>query len=168
MRLLLVEDDVKIAQFVMNGLREAGFAVDHADNGEDGLHLALTEPYDIAVVDLMLPKVDGFEIAGGYRFDSGFSLGGNYTHLEGESVSGGPAADPTGDDTGIGSYTYPTDAELEARVRAVLEETPLVDGQPLAPRLGHAPLARACRRPDRARRPNRSRCASTCCRCRRQ
>ncbi|MGD9175302.1 MAG: response regulator transcription factor [Desulfobacterales bacterium] len=62
MRLLLVEDDVKIAQFVTNGLREAGFAVDHAANGEDGLHLALTEPYDIAVVDLMLPRVDGLTL----------------------------------------------------------------------------------------------------------
>jgi two-component system OmpR family response regulator len=62
MRLLLVEDDIKIAQFVMNGLKEAGFAVDHADNGEDGLHLALTEPYDIAVVDLMLPKLDGLSL----------------------------------------------------------------------------------------------------------
>ncbi|MBT8366928.1 MAG: response regulator transcription factor, partial [Deltaproteobacteria bacterium] len=62
MRLLLVEDDAKIAQFIANGLREAGFAVDHAANGEDGLHLALTEPYDIAVVDLMLPKVDGLTL----------------------------------------------------------------------------------------------------------
>jgi len=62
MRLLLVEDDVKIAQFVVNGLKEAGFAVDHATNGEDGLHLALTEPYDIAVVDLMLPKLDGLSL----------------------------------------------------------------------------------------------------------
>ena len=62
MRLLLVEDDIKIAQFVVNGLKEAGFAVDHAADGEDGLHLALTEPYDIAVVDLMLPKVDGLTL----------------------------------------------------------------------------------------------------------
>jgi two-component system OmpR family response regulator len=62
MRLLLVEDDIKIAQFVVNGLREAGFAVDHAANGEDGLHLALTEPYDVAVVDLMLPKLDGLTL----------------------------------------------------------------------------------------------------------
>ena len=62
MRLLLVEDDVKIAQFVINGLREAGFAVDHAADGEDGLHLALTEPYDIAVVDLMLPKINGLTL----------------------------------------------------------------------------------------------------------
>jgi len=62
MRLLLVEDDVKIAQFVANGLREAGFAVDHATDGEEGLHLALTEPYDVAVVDLMLPKLDGLAL----------------------------------------------------------------------------------------------------------
>ena len=62
MRLLLVEDDIKIAQFVINGLREAGFAVDHASDGEDGLHLALTEPYDLAVVDIMLPKIDGLTL----------------------------------------------------------------------------------------------------------
>ncbi len=62
MRLLLVEDDLKIARFVANGLREAGFAVDHAADGEDGLHLALTEPYDVAVVDLMLPKRDGLTL----------------------------------------------------------------------------------------------------------
>jgi len=67
MRLLLVEDDAKIAQFVVNGLKEAGFAVDHAANGEDGLHLALTEPYDIAVVDIMLPKLDGLSLIGEVR-----------------------------------------------------------------------------------------------------
>jgi len=62
MRLLIVEDDAKIAQFVSKGLKEAGFAVDHAANGEDGLHLALTEPYDLAVIDLMLPKLDGWSL----------------------------------------------------------------------------------------------------------
>lgn len=61
-RLLLIEDDAKIALFTKIGLKEAGFAVDHAENGEDGLHLALTEPYDVAVVDLMLPKMDGLQI----------------------------------------------------------------------------------------------------------
>jgi two-component system OmpR family response regulator len=62
MRLLLIEDDKKIALFVKTGLKEAGFAVDHVVDGEDGLHLALTEPYDIALVDLMLPTVDGLSI----------------------------------------------------------------------------------------------------------
>jgi two-component system OmpR family response regulator len=62
MRLLLVEDDIKIAQFVSRGLKEAGFAVDHVENGEDGLHMVLHEPYDAAVVDLMLPKTDGLTL----------------------------------------------------------------------------------------------------------
>jgi len=62
MRLLLVEDDRKIADFVGHGMREAGFAVDQADNGIDGLHLALTEPYDVAVFDIMLPGLDGLSI----------------------------------------------------------------------------------------------------------
>lgn len=56
---MLVEDDEKIASFVGRGLTEAAFAVDYAANGEDGLHLALTEPYDAAVVDIMLPRLDG-------------------------------------------------------------------------------------------------------------
>jgi two-component system OmpR family response regulator len=62
MRLLLVEDDQGIASFVMKGLREAGFAVDHAIDGEDGLHLALSEPYDVVIMDLMLPKIDGLTV----------------------------------------------------------------------------------------------------------
>ena len=62
MRLLLVEDDKKIALFILNGLKEAGFAIDHITNGEDGLHMALTEPYDVAVIDLMLPKLDGLTL----------------------------------------------------------------------------------------------------------
>jgi two-component system OmpR family response regulator len=62
MRILLVEDDVKIAAFVEKGLRAAGYAVDHAADGETGLHLALTEPYDAAIVDVMLPKLDGLTL----------------------------------------------------------------------------------------------------------
>ena len=62
MRILLVEDDVKIASFVKKGLKAAGFAVDHAEDGERGLDLALTEPYDAAVVDIMLPKMDGLQL----------------------------------------------------------------------------------------------------------
>ena len=62
MRILLVEDDVKIASFVTKGLKQAGYAVDHATDGEEGLHLALTEPYDAAIIDIMLPKLDGLSI----------------------------------------------------------------------------------------------------------
>jgi two-component system OmpR family response regulator len=62
MRILVVEDDLKIASFVSKGLREAGFAVDRAGDGEEGLDLALCEPYDAAVVDIMLPKLDGLAL----------------------------------------------------------------------------------------------------------
>ncbi len=62
MRLLLIEDDQKIASFISKGFKAAGFAVDHAKDGEEGLHLALTEPYDAAIIDIMLPKSDGLTV----------------------------------------------------------------------------------------------------------
>jgi two-component system OmpR family response regulator len=62
MRLLLVEDDLKIASFVVKGLKEAGFVVDHAVDGEEGLHLALNESYDAAIIDIMLPRLDGLAL----------------------------------------------------------------------------------------------------------
>ena len=67
MRILVVEDDTKIAEFIIQGLIQAGFAVDHRTNGEDGLHLALTELYDTAVIDLMLPHLDGLSLIGELR-----------------------------------------------------------------------------------------------------
>jgi heavy metal response regulator len=62
MRSLIIEDDQTIADFVARGLREAGFAVDLAADGEAGLELASSEPYDVAIVDLMLPKKDGLSV----------------------------------------------------------------------------------------------------------
>src|SRR6185295_15102487 len=62
MRALVVEDDATIADFVGRGLREAGFAVDHEPDGESGLRAALTGPYDVAIVDVMLPHRDGLSL----------------------------------------------------------------------------------------------------------
>ena len=62
MRVLIVEDDLTIASFLVKGFKEGGFAVDHAPDGEGGAHLAATVPYDVAVVDLMLPKLDGLSL----------------------------------------------------------------------------------------------------------
>jgi len=62
MRALVVEDDSTIADFVVRGLREAGFASDHAADGEAGLDAALEHAYDVAIVDLMLPKRDGLSL----------------------------------------------------------------------------------------------------------
>ncbi len=62
MRVLIVEDDEKIASFVAKGLRQSGFAVDVAPDGEEGLRLALSEPYDAGIVDIMLPRLDGLTL----------------------------------------------------------------------------------------------------------
>ena len=62
MHALLIEDDDTIAEFVARGLREAGFAVDRASDGAAGLQAALDQVYDVAVVDVMLPKRDGLSV----------------------------------------------------------------------------------------------------------
>ena len=62
MRVLVVEDDKKIASFVVNGLKQSGFAVDHCADGEEGLLFARSHPYDAAVIDIMLPKLDGLAL----------------------------------------------------------------------------------------------------------
>lgn len=63
MKLLLVEDNERVARFVKKGLTEAGHTVDHADNGRDGMYHAVSEPYDAIVMDRMLPGgIDGLGI----------------------------------------------------------------------------------------------------------
>jgi two-component system, OmpR family, response regulator len=67
MRILVVEDDKKIASFVVNGFKQNGFAVDHSADGENALILARATPYDAAVVDVMLPKLDGLSLVQSLR-----------------------------------------------------------------------------------------------------
>ena len=62
MRILVVEDDKKIASFVVNGLKQNGYAVDHCGDGEEALLMAATTPYDVAIIDIMLPKLDGLTV----------------------------------------------------------------------------------------------------------
>jgi two-component system OmpR family response regulator len=62
MRVLVVEDDIKIASFVVRGLKQAAYAVDHAPDGETGLALAESTDYDAAIIDVMLPKLDGISL----------------------------------------------------------------------------------------------------------
>jgi two-component system, OmpR family, response regulator len=62
MRILIVEDDSTIAHFIEKGLQQEGFAIDRVDNGIDGLHMVLTEPYDAAILDIMLPGLDGLAL----------------------------------------------------------------------------------------------------------
>ncbi|OQW30336.1 MAG: DNA-binding response regulator [Nitrospira sp. SG-bin1] len=62
MRILLVEDDVDLAQFIRKGLKEEHYAVDVAADGEEGLALASDNPYDLVILDIMLPKLDGLTL----------------------------------------------------------------------------------------------------------
>ena len=67
MRLLLVEDDPEVASYLIKGLKENGFVVDHASDGKDGLFMATSEDYDFMIVDRMLPALDGLVIVKSLR-----------------------------------------------------------------------------------------------------
>jgi two-component system OmpR family response regulator len=67
MRLLVVEDDRNLREQLVAALNDAGYTVDIADNGEDGQFLGETEPYDLAILDLGLPKVDGLTVLKNWR-----------------------------------------------------------------------------------------------------
>lgn len=67
MKILVVEDDAEAANYLIKGLRESGHVVDHAADGETGLSMALSAPYDVAVVDRMLPRRDGLSLISAIR-----------------------------------------------------------------------------------------------------
>lgn len=67
MKILLVEDDERTASFVIKGLKQAGYSINHASDGEEGLHFAISESYDLLIIDLMLPKLDGLSLIGRLR-----------------------------------------------------------------------------------------------------
>jgi two-component system, OmpR family, response regulator len=62
MNVLVIEDDRRTAEFILKGLKEHGFTVDHTVDGADGLHLATTRPYDVLVVDRMVPGLEGLAV----------------------------------------------------------------------------------------------------------
>jgi len=67
MKILVVEDEIKTGDYLRQGLTEAGFVVDLARDGLDGLHLAQTDAYDLAILDVMLPGIDGWAVLQGIR-----------------------------------------------------------------------------------------------------
>lgn len=116
MRALLIEDDPKIAEFVANGLREAGFVVDHAAEGDSGLDLATAGRHDVAIVDLMLPHMDGLTVIQRMR-QSGVRtpvLILSARHTVDDRVTGLTAG---GDDYLTKPFAFP---ELLARVHALI------------------------------------------------
>jgi two-component system, OmpR family, response regulator len=115
-KLLVIEDDRDVASFVKNGLEQAGYTVDCADNGKDGLFLATTETYDALIVDRMLPGVDGLTIIRTMRA-SDIATPALVLSALGEvddRVSGLKAG---GDDYLVKPFAF---VELQARIEALL------------------------------------------------
>ncbi len=116
MRILLVEDDVRIANFVVKGLRENAYAVDVAGDGEDALYQAAINSYDIIILDVMIPFKNGFEVCAELRSE------GNKTPIL--MLTARDAVDDkiSGLDFGADDYlTKPFEfGELLARLRALL------------------------------------------------
>ncbi len=116
MRLLIVEDDLNLARFIQKGLQEERFAVDVAADGEEGLLLAGVNPYDLIILDIMLPKLDGLGVCRKLRAER------KTTPILLLTAKESVEDKVTGLDTGADDYlTKPfAFAELLARVRALL------------------------------------------------
>ena len=116
MRILVVEDERKLSSFIKRGLREANYAVDVADNGDDGLFLAQSNPYDVIVLDVMLPGCDGIQVCRKLRqahIDTPVLMLTARDDIE-DKVSG---LDAGADDYLTKPFSFP---ELLARIRALL------------------------------------------------
>jgi DNA-binding response OmpR family regulator len=116
MRILLVEDDLDLAEFIRKGLKEERYAVDFADDGEEGLQLALTNPYDLLILDIMLPKLDGLTLCRRVRAK------GNLTPVLLLTAQNTLETKISGFDTGADQFLPKpfAFAELLARIRALL------------------------------------------------
>ena len=116
MKILIVEDEPKTGDYLRQGLREAGFAVDLATTGPDGLHLALHTAPDLVILDVMLPGMDGWQVlqrirSGGQAMPVLFLTARDQIDDRGEGVELGA------DDYLVNPFSF---AELLARVRTIL------------------------------------------------
>jgi DNA-binding response OmpR family regulator len=115
----VVEDEVRLAQALQRGLRAEGFAVDVAADGEEGLHLAREEPYDAVILDVMLPKVSGYQVCRTLRAER------NWVPVLMLSAKDGEYDQADGLDVGADDYlTKPFSyVVLVARLRALLRRS---------------------------------------------
>ena len=132
MRILIIEDDSDLAGFIQKGLREECYAVDRAQEGEEGLFMVSTMSYDLIILDVMLPKLDGLTVCRRLRAD------GNKTPILLLTARGAVDDRVTGLNMGADDYLTKPFAftELLARVRALIRRT----GVDQTPRLTVADL----------------------------
>jgi two-component system copper resistance phosphate regulon response regulator CusR len=116
MKILVVEDELKTGDYLRQGLMEAGFIVDLLRNGEDGLHAALSEAYDLAILDVMLPGMDGWSVLKGIR-NSGRELPALFLTARDEVDDRVRGLELGADDYLVKPFAF---AELLARVRTLL------------------------------------------------
>jgi DNA-binding response OmpR family regulator len=116
MRVLVIEDFELLRESITQGLQEAGFAVDSASNGEDGLWFAESNEYDVIVLDIMLPKIDGLTLLRRMRAQ------GHRAHVLILTAKDGPEDRVNGLDAGADDYVVKpfVFAELLARIRALI------------------------------------------------
>jgi len=116
MKILIVEDEPKTSEYLRQGLTEAGFVVDLARNGLDGHHLANTETYDLVILDVMLPDIDGWRILKSLR-DSGKQVPVLFLTARDSVADRVKGLDLGADDYLVKPFAF---AELLARVRTLL------------------------------------------------
>ncbi|MEZ4585925.1 MAG: response regulator transcription factor [Gemmatimonadales bacterium] len=128
MRILIVEDDVKLSSLLQKGLRENSYAVDHASGGDQALELAAVNQYDGVILDLGLPGIGGIEVCKTLRHE------GVSTPILMLTARDGVPDRVTGLDAGADDYlTKPFDfSELLARLRALLRRAPVVQPRVIA------------------------------------
>ena len=125
-RVLVVEDDKKIASFVTGGLKQSGFAVDHCADGESAYALASSTPYDAAIIDVMLPKLDGISLVQNLRRD-GVKMPIIFLSARGSVEDRVKGLQSGGDDYLTKPFSF---AELLARVQAMIRRTTQATAEP--------------------------------------
>jgi two-component system, OmpR family, copper resistance phosphate regulon response regulator CusR len=116
MKLLIVEDEVKAGDYIRQGLTEAGFVADLARNGLDGYHLASTQTYDLILLDVMLPDVDGWKIVSSLR-EAGNATPVLFLTAKGSVEDRVKGLELGADDYLVKPFSF---SELLARVRSLL------------------------------------------------
>jgi two-component system copper resistance phosphate regulon response regulator CusR len=121
LKLLVVEDEAKTARFLRTGLREAGFVVDEAGDGQEAIHLARELAFDLIVLDVMLPKADGWQVLAALRRD------GVDTPILVLTAKDAVEDRVKGFDLGADDYLVKPFAfsELLARIRSLLKRSPV-------------------------------------------
>ena len=144
MRLLVAEDEPKTARFLKRGLNEAGFGVDVAQDGLEALRLLQTAKYDLCVLDIMLPGVDGLKILSWVR-ESGMALPVIFLTARDATEDRVAGLELGADDYLVKPFAF---SELLARVHAILRRPPL--REPIVLKVGDLEINLAAHRASRA------------------